>query len=156
MTFTTVSIILIIAVAHFPLLILATSLISQYVLYEAGPGGALRRFRFWAGVNVPRLASPVFVNDFEIDNYNEAVAAGVSEEYLDIAYDSDGTFLGDVLSCYKCFAPYAATVALVTAVFPPLFYILAAAGGNIVLTRWFLLKESTESGVREGAPHDGV
>lgn len=156
MTFTTVSIALIIAVAHFPLLILATSLISQYVLYEEGPGGFFSRFRIWAGVNVPRLASPVFVNEFEIDNYDEAIASGVAEEYLDITYESDGTFLGDVLSCYKCFAPYAATIALLTAVFPPLFYVLAAAGGNIVLTRWFLLKEATESGVGEGAPHNGV
>lgn len=126
-----------IAVAHFPLLLMATHLISQYMLEEKGPAGIFHRIRLAAGVNIPYLAEPVMVNEVAVYDYASAIAAGVPDEYMEIAYASNGSFTGDVLSCYRCFAPYAAAIALLTAVFPPLFYILAAAGGNILITRWF-------------------
>lgn len=128
-----VSVILIIAVAHFPLLVCATSLIDRYVREEDGPFHVFSRLRFAAGVNVPELRYAIELDGDEITSYNDAIAAGIAPDDLDIAYGSDGSFWANVLSCYKCFAPYAATLALATAVFPPLFYILAAAGANMIV-----------------------
>ena len=129
----TTAVILIVALAHFPLIVLATYLINLYVTQESGPARIFERLRRWAGIDVPVLLSPIFVNDVMVDEYSVAVALGIEPVYMEIGYESDGTYLADVLSCHRCFAPYAATLAALTVVFPPLLYILAGAAASILM-----------------------
>lgn len=153
MSFTTVSIVLVIAVAHFPLLVCATSLVDRYVREEEGPFRVFSRLRMAAGVSVPELQYEIEIEGELITSYAAAIAAGIQPDDLDIVYGSDGSFWADVLSCYKCFAPYAATLALITAVFPPLFYVLAAAGASVMLHE-YRSKGAVMLAVEQGDYHD--
>lgn len=126
----------IVAVLHFPLLVCVTYLIDKFFREEEGPFQVFARIRRAAGIAVPIIDGEIVLDGDALTgiDYETAVnGLGIDPEHLNIRYGSNGGYWAEVLSCYKCFSPYAATIALLTFAFPPLFYVLAAAGANIML-----------------------
>lgn len=68
-------------------------LLVMYGLWENGPANIFKRIRDWGGV--------IEIPDIEGD---------------EVTRKSNGTFLGDVLTCYRCMSPYAAAIVIILAV----------------------------------------
>lgn len=102
----------------FLVLVLATYATAHYVTREDGPGAVFLRLRQWAGAEVP--ADDVAVLGDEAVDTEPPVPRS--------------RFLAELLSCPYCLSPYAAVATLLLLyVAWPVAWILAAAGGSVLL-----------------------
>ena len=84
-------------------LVLANYLLAYYLTDKelSGPKGMFDAIRFRGGINVPV---------YGFDTVNTGEGGQVTE-----GYESNGTFLADLLDCPFCLSPYTALVVLVLA-----------------------------------------
>lgn len=128
------------SLANLLVLIFAAFFLDRLFTKEAGPFGSARRLREsvglydgdeegWADAQEIEAADEGYSYAFPFEAIEE-----LEIEVENVRVSAAESFLADILGCYRCFAPYAAGMAMVLfRVYRPLAELLAAAGAVIWL-----------------------